>query len=94
MTASSADFDATIAAMVAQLQTETATLTLDGLALEGGTLTGDIVVSALTGHKFPTSFPSRHAWLHVTVQDGAGHVIFESGAYDALGTHRGQRQRR
>ena len=86
VTASSADFDATIAAMVAQMQTETATLTLDGLALDGGTLTGDIVVSALTGHKFPTSFPSRHAWLHVTIQDGAGNVIFESGAYDALGS--------
>jgi hypothetical protein len=40
----------------------------------------------LTGHKFPTSFPSRRAWLHVTVADAAGTVIWESGAHDPDGT--------
>jgi hypothetical protein len=43
-------------------------------------------VAAATGHKFPTSFPSRRAWLHVAVTDAAGMVIWESGARNADGT--------
>ncbi|MCG6940230.1 MAG: cytochrome c family protein [Thiohalocapsa sp.] len=32
-----------------------------------------------SGHKLPTSFPSRRVWLHVKVTDQAGKVVFESG---------------
>ena len=46
-------------------------------------------VSPATGHKFPTSFPSRRAWLHVTVTDAAGQVIFESGRPGADGSIQG-----
>jgi hypothetical protein len=55
------------------------------LALEDGVLTAELKVAALTGHKFPTSFPSRRAWLHVMVTDGAGTVVWESGARGADG---------
>jgi len=45
-------------------------------------------VRNLTGHKFPTGYPSRRAWLHVTVRSGDA-LVFESGAVDGTGAIRG-----
>jgi hypothetical protein len=59
---------------------------VESLELENEVLTASLNVAALTGHKFPTSFPSRRAWLHVTVADAAGNVIWESGARNPDGT--------
>jgi len=40
----------------------------------------DVDVTNLTGHKLPTAYPSRRAWLHVVVRDNAGKAVFESGS--------------
>jgi hypothetical protein len=37
------------------------------------------------GHKFPTGYPERRAWLHVRVMDSSKHVLLESGNYDDRG---------
>lgn len=58
---------------------------LQGSALQGSVLQGDVVIASLTGHKFPAGYPSRRAWLHITVRDAAGAVVFESGAVDESG---------
>ena len=86
VTADPAHFDATRRRVVDQIGGRTARLTVESLELEEGVLTASLKVAALTGHKFPTSFPSRRAWLHVTVTDEAGNVIWESGARNADGT--------
>ena len=46
----------------------------------GSRLAFDVVVENLAGHKLPTAYSSRRAWLHVLVRDGAGRAAFESGA--------------
>ncbi len=77
--ASTDHFDATIDRTLTQLQTQTATLAVFDPVLTGTTLNFDVIVDVLTGHKFPTSYPSRRVWLHVAVKDANGQVIFESG---------------
>ena len=49
--------------------------------LSDSTLEVTVDVTNLAGHKFPSGLPSRRAWLHVTVADAAGNILFESGAH-------------
>jgi hypothetical protein len=63
-----------------QLRRGTAIVEASALERSAGAVAFDVVVRNLTGHKFPTGYPSRRAWLHVTVIDGRGGTIFESGA--------------
>jgi hypothetical protein len=62
------------------LQSKTATLSVARAEVSEGRLRIDVAVENLAGHKLPTAYPSRRAWLHVAVRDGQGRVIFESGA--------------
>ena len=84
------ELDATARATIRQLQGETATLSISPLQINGRQLAFRVDVRNLTGHKFPTGYPSRRAWLHVTVRSGDA-LVFESGAVD--GTRRDSRQR-
>lgn len=67
------------------LTQHTAALEIAEAGREGDTLRLAVAVQHDVGHKLPTGFPSRRAWLHVTVRDAAGAVIFESGAHDGRG---------
>ena len=80
-----AELEATANATVRLLRDDTARLALSAPRLDGGTLGFDVEVRNLTGHKFPTGYPARRTWLHVTVRDRLGSVVFESGAIDAAG---------
>jgi hypothetical protein len=71
------------------LQARAATLRIDDLRVAAGSLGADLVVENLGGHKLPTAYPSRRAWLHLVVRDVGGGVIFESGALNADGSIRG-----
>jgi hypothetical protein len=67
-----------------QLQQSSANLQINASA-QANSLTVTVTVQPLTGHKFPTSFPSRRAWLHLRVLSADGQSIFESGAWDEQG---------
>jgi hypothetical protein len=80
VTASSQQFETSIERTLGQLKNRTATVTFEGIDLSGSQLTAKVILDTQVGHKFPTGFPSRRAWLHFTVQDTNGQIIFESGA--------------
>ncbi len=70
----------------AYLQSQAAHLSLGALAVANGRLSFTVTAQNLSGHKLPTAYPSRRAWLHVTVTDASGHVVFESGHLNADGS--------
>ena len=54
--------------------------------LVNGELTVQLRVNNHSGHKLPTSYPSRRAYLHFVVRDAAGDILFESGRTNADGS--------
>ncbi|MFO7593286.1 MAG: Calx-beta domain-containing protein [Pseudomonadota bacterium] len=62
-----------------------ATLEIGPTSLSPDTLNVPLTITNLSGHKLPTSFPSRRMWLHTAVRDGAGNIIFESGKPNEIG---------
>ena len=62
------------------LATSTAALEIRNSNRSTGRLDFQVVVTNKSGHKLPTAYPSRRAWLHVVVRNANGAVVFESGA--------------
>ena len=78
---------ATASARTAEhLQTSSARLAVGGLRVEDGTLHAEVSISNLAGHKLPTAYPSRRAWVRFVVLDGKGAVVFESGRLNPDGS--------
>ena len=74
---------------IQHLKAETARVMIDQVSVSAGRLQADISVENKSGHKFPTAYPSRRAWLHLTVRDRDNRVIFESGALNPNGSIQG-----
>jgi len=89
VTALPEEFESAANRTIDHLQAKTAQIAIDNVTVNAGRIQADISVQNLSGHKFPTAYPSRRAWLHVTVKDRNGRAVFESGALDPSGLIRG-----
>ena len=89
VTAESQEMDAAVTRTIAHLQSEAAKVAIQNVSVQNGRLEALVSVENLGGHKLPTAYPSRRAWLHVTVRDRSGAAIFESGALSANGSIQG-----
>lgn len=79
LTASTEKFEDTKERTMRQLQSKTASLSLVGLFRRPGQLTAKLEIDNKVGHKFPSGIPVRRVWIYLTVTDGAGNMVFESG---------------
>ncbi|WP_455204420.1 hypothetical protein [Kaarinaea lacus] len=55
-------------------------------SLVNNELTVQLRINNRSGHKLPTSYPSRRAYIHFVVRDSGGNIIFESGRTNADGS--------
>jgi hypothetical protein len=73
-------------ALSRQLLLEAVSLEILSAEMEGEELVTRLRLTNNSGHKTPTSFPSRRMWLHFKVTDADGNLVFESGAINPDGS--------
>ncbi len=76
------------AATRAQLAHDTARIAIGRTQRTATGIEFDVEVENLTGHKLPSGYPSRRAWLQVDVRAGRD-TVFSSGSLDETGRLRG-----
>ncbi len=71
---------------LAHLQNSTAAIERFDIRFHDDAVVVDLALRNLAGHKLPTAYPSRRAWIHLTVKDQHGATHFETGALQADGS--------
>ena len=89
VTAPSIDLQRAAEATREHLETATARLEVLSVSREEGDIVINLEVANLAGHKLPTAYPSRRAWIHLAVRDADGNLLFESGAMRSDGSIEG-----
>jgi len=84
VSASKSALERVLSATRTQLAHSTARVAVRNGRRSEGVLEFDLALENLAGHKFPSGYPARRAWLRVNVRSG-GTTIFESGSYDKRG---------
>ncbi|MFN3200505.1 MAG: multiheme c-type cytochrome [Bradymonadia bacterium] len=78
-------FDRTIELARAKLQNDTADVEITSATWDGADVVVKVQVTNKAGHKFPTGFPARRAFLKVIITLPDGTVMFASGDTDSYG---------
>jgi hypothetical protein len=68
-----------------QLETGTARISLADARRDRDSLKVSVLIENLAGHKLPTGFPARRAWLRLRIKDADGRLVFASGEHDTRG---------
>ncbi|MFN2257785.1 MAG: hypothetical protein ABR516_04845 [Desulfuromonadaceae bacterium] len=79
VTALSQDLNQAAQETLAHLQQSSAHVRIGEVKQDGDGLTTEVVVENLAGHKLPTAYPSRRAWIRFTLENARGEVVFRSG---------------
>ncbi len=74
------ELEATALSASENLGGRSATLGVEPLLVDGR-LAVTVSIRSLVGHKLPSGYPSRRAWIHLAVRDADGRSVFESGAF-------------
>ena len=80
--ANDTQFDSTIARTLNNLQQRSVELDLSFTDRTADTAFVDARLLNLTGHKFPSGYPSRRAFVELTLLDSNGDTLFSSGGFD------------
>ncbi|MBE0638868.1 MAG: hypothetical protein IH598_10140 [Bacteroidales bacterium] len=82
VTATAVQFDSTINRSTRMLQQQTLDLVLAETDRTNDTLFLALTLKNKAGHKFPSGFPSRRAWVEVVALTESGDTLFHSGRAD------------
>jgi len=83
------ELETTVLQTEKNLHTAAATVSLVNAGVEKDVLRTEVVITNLAGHKLPSAYPSRRSWIHFTVWDAVGEIVFESGGLNTDGSIRG-----
>lgn len=79
ITTPAALFDSALVATLQLLQHRSLAIDVTPVQIAGDSAVFGLKLSNLTGHKFPSGYPSRRAWVECTIQDENGQLLLHSG---------------
>lgn len=82
LSASTVHFDSTIDRTLRLLQQNTLLLETEVTSRTTDTAFISVDLTNLAGHKFPSGYPSRRAFVELVVENAAGDTLFRSGGWD------------